>query len=763
MTREWTIGDSFVVRHAGMPFDWLESLAAPATLLEAAEEVLAREAALRRTAGKDFRHIEHAVIRCEPRRLPSVPDSLLPAVDAWRAAAEHYLTQYEEADQRATTELRTLLERPEITEAILLSNPDAYRNMLLPLLRSSGPLTSRRRRARRQMYTYVQRFCAKNETVSFFGPMAYGTVHDDDTALRTDLPCRREVFLSHWAGRALSRAIARDTRLLPDLILHRTSNGDALADLPEGADPSDQAAARDVIGRIDATGSTLRTLVRDTGRPAKEVARALRLLLAAGAVDMRLGAGAYDLRPLATLLERLRELPASPARRQWIDRLAGLEARRADLEAGSGPEREHLIRALEEAFTAVTGEDPRRAPGATYADRAIFYEEASSPFDLVISRDVAQRWQQRLRALLEVATGHGLATQRAAVETVCRALGPRRLDLGAYATLTTELFPAPGSTFGTGYAPVYRADEWPAEAERLEKEAAAAPGDRYALIDLCVKASSASDLSEADLLVARIHHHLLVPSWLGTMHPDQDGFAAAAERWVQAQRGRLIGFDFGRRNKGYYRFPGTEVALRPAAWNDSEPAVRRPERFTVTVDHHDVALWDPDGTRVFAYLPLDDFVKYAPFAALSHPQVAHPAVVPPGTGESREATQDEGLAEVRVGGVACQRRRWQVDTNRLGFAAPHARFLELRRLADRTSTRFLFCRSPHERKPYLLDLACPLAADLAGHLAHSTESLLAEVMSPGPDELWLRDARGRRYTSELRIQVTGRAMDGGDS
>jgi hypothetical protein len=60
-----------------------------------------------------------------------------------------------------------------------------------------------------------------------------------------------------------------------------------------------------------------------------------------------------------------------------------------------------------------------------------------------------------------------------------------------------------------------------------------------------------------------------------------------------------------------------------------------------------------------------------------------------------------------------------------------------------------------ERKPFLVDTTSPFALELLRHHARGGLAHLEE-MSPGPDELWLRDARGR-YTFELRIQATREA------
>ncbi|RAY16148.1 lantibiotic dehydratase [Actinomadura craniellae] len=728
MTRRWRLGRVFVVRHAGMPFDWLEGLGAPEELLRLADEVIDLEAALPAAAAE-------AVLECAPERLPAARSQAhREAVATWRAAVDHYRHAYEKADVSATEALHLVLDREEVREAVYLSNPDAHRNMLEPFLARGTALNARWRRARRQMYTYVQRFCAKNETVSFFGPMAYGAARPGGGAvLRTDLHPVRRVFFSGWAARELCRTIARSPRLLPDLTFCATGGGPA-------GDP--------VLDRLGGEGARFRTLARATGIPARRLAERLRALLAEGLVDVRLGGGPYDLEPLHTLRRQLEELPATPDRDAWLGHVDRLEGLRAALEAAPWPDRPRLVDALEAAFTEATGAPARRGAGATYADRAVFFEECSSRFALEVGDDLLAAWERRLAPVLEMCVAHGHTAQRAAADRVLAALGDTGdLTLREYAARTGAAFDATGgSAFQADHAPVYPAPAHAAETARLRAAAGALAGDRYAVIDLCPRAADASGLAGAGLVVARVHHHLLVQGWLAGMHPDPGAFGAEAAAWVAEQGGRLVGLDFGRRNKGYYLFPGRRVALRRPSWTDHGRAdLLRPEDVVVRRVPGGLRMRDPAGRDVSGYVPLSDFVKYPPYAALSHPQVMHPSF-----------TGDGAVPEVSVDGVAVQRPRWAVDPARLTARRPEARFLELRRLARRAGVRFVFCRSGRERKPYLLDLASPLAADLVAHIAKEAGTLVAEAMSPGPGELWLRDDRGRRYTCELRMQVVGR-------
>lgn len=748
MNRRWRIGREFILRHAGMPFDWLEELGAPASLLDLADEVLKQEQALlalvtARFDGERAASLRAEVLRGRTDRLPKAGgDGWSGAVHAWEDAVRRYSAAYEEADEQAGKRLRELLAHPLVSEAVFLSNPDAHRNMLRPLLAGDGPLTSRRRRVRRQMYTYVQRFCAKNETVSFFGPMAYGTVRPGPGAeLRRDVERTRGVFLSHWAARALGTAIARDPKILPHLAFHATGRGDT--------------AAEPLLRHLSPGGTVFKDVVRTAGLPAGEVARTLMRLVAAETLTVGLGGGDYDLDPLTTLHGQLAALPASPARERWLGHVRELAALLGEMAQQSLDRKAATVATLEERFTEITGRPARRGAGAAYADRAVFFEECASAFSLTVGDDIVRDWEERLGPALEVCVAHGRAAQSAAADAVRAAFtdptGEQsvELDLLDYATRAAASRADSTSTFQAAHAPVHSGAAWPTEVRRLTDEADTQRGDRYAVVDLCPSAPDTDGLPGAPLVLSRAHHHLLVRSWLGTMHPEPDRLAADAADWVAEQDGTVVGLDFGRRNKGYYRFPGREIAMRPLAWTDqSSEDVTLPERMRVTIAPDAITLRDPEGREVSAYVPLSDFVKYAPMAALSHPQVLHPTFASP----------DGEQPEVRVGGVVLQRARWRVPAEALTAPEPYARFLALRRLAGRTGGRFVFCRSARERKPYLLDLASPLAADLVSHVARDTPWLDVERMAPGPEGLWLRDAEGRRYTSELRVQVIGRSV-----
>ena len=98
---------------------------------------------------------------------------------------------------------------PRVREAVFLSTPDMYENVWAAYTsRPLRPANAKTRRVERQVYTYLQRLCAKNETASFFGPMGYGTAAEDAIfeLVSNPRPARR-VFFAFWGVEELIRKL----------------------------------------------------------------------------------------------------------------------------------------------------------------------------------------------------------------------------------------------------------------------------------------------------------------------------------------------------------------------------------------------------------------------------------------------------------------------------------------------------------------------------------------------------------------------------
>ncbi len=72
----------------------------------------------------------------------------------------------------------------------------------------------------------------------------------------------------------------------------------------------------------------------------------------------------------------------------------------------------------------------------------------------------------------------------------------------------------------------------------------------------------------------------------------------------------------------------------------------------------------------------------------------------------------------------------------------------------------MFVKSALETKPFYVDMESPMLVEILCRAARRMNSsggegqaLIFSEMLPGPQQLWLQDAKGASYTSELRFAV----------
>jgi hypothetical protein len=104
-----------------------------------------------------------------------------------------------------------------------------------------------------------------------------------------------------------------------------------------------------------------------------------------------------------------------------------------------------------------------------------------------------------------------------------------------------------------------------------------------------------------------------------------------------------------------------------------------------------------------------------------------------------------------VGKAVLRRESWSVP----GARAPGDADVLAAWARDRGMPRRVFVKTPVERKPFYLDFDSPVLRRMAArHIRQSAaapEPVGFTEMLPGPEDCWLADPEGRRYTSELRL------------
>lgn len=111
--------------------------------------------------------------------------------------------------------------------------------------------------------------------------------------------------------------------------------------------------------------------------------------------------------------------------------------------------------------------------------------------------------------------------------------------------------------------------------------------------------------------------------------------------------------------------------------------------------------------------------------------------------------------------VIC-RELWRFAPTELAFAASESeaeRFIGARRWAQTLNLpRFVFVKTPTEKKPFYVDFESVSAVELLAKAIRRAAagqpqeaSIAVTEMLPDPRQTWLLDHEGQRYTSELRI------------
>ncbi|MEO3810607.1 hypothetical protein ABGB17_16525 [Sphaerisporangium sp. B11E5] len=631
---------------------------------------------------------------------------------------------------------------------------------------SPGPPGGRNAKVRREeglLYAYLQRFCAKNESVSFFGPVDAVRV-EAGSAVPLVLNRRagslqgRWTRAAHWAAEALAGRAAEDLaehvplRLAPGFAA--SPDGRRLV-MPDGRaarlDPASGAAVRACDAGV--------TLGRFAEKATSEEEAAARRLMARGVIrrDIPVPTAVDD--PLAALRAALAGMGEDAA--TWVARVDRFAAGVARFAAAGDADRLEALRAAEEVFAELSGAEPRRAAGTIYADRLIVTEDCRGDVvDAAIGGPLLDGISTRLDPVLRLCAGYGL--------TVADAVHERALALHA------EL----GGGAATGFLPFIAAldahvdmtriaDAPPVAAWLARLAALVRDRDRDGLADLdpadvapftrplppgltvspdiFLAAPDEKALRDgaAELIVGEIHHGTQVWTHLGALLRDHDHLAAEIAELLTVD-GRLPAALVHRRTQGkaFERdLPGLDIEVLGRSTKDDAHRLRAAD---VTV------VRGPDGLRLRHPGHGDLFLRPRdPRAASSWLFGPPPVVAPP-------LDIPGASPRVRLGGVTLWRRAWEIPAAALDgllrAAGPAEALLAADRLrAEHGLPARVFARVPGERKPFYADLAEPLSLE---HLVHMTRAAsgplrLTELL-PGPDGWWLADGRGR-YSTELRM------------
>lgn len=296
---------------------------------------------------------------------------------------------YEQATQRLSAAIRDIAAEPRFREAIAWQNHKLLAECV-DKAAAGEPRNVRGRNHELTIASYWQRYCTKNDTIGFFGPVGWAHWSEQPTSpLSVDpgaeLVARRTTYFEVWAIDALAETLAEAPKMLPWLaprltpdcklegtVLYRPNRSpvlltDAEAELLSLCDG--ERTGHEIADELAWSGlSDLESEPEVLALLASLRDRKLILLDLEGPVCAR---------PENELRSKLVRIGEPALREEMLGRLDALTTARSEVSDAAGDVAQ-LVPALQRAndtFTRVTGKAPVRRPGVTYGGRTIMYED----------------------------------------------------------------------------------------------------------------------------------------------------------------------------------------------------------------------------------------------------------------------------------------------------------------------------------------------------------------------------------------------------
>lgn len=355
----WLTWPRFVVRHAGFPADLAFALGDP-ELVEAADRRLGTSAA----ADPEFDR-------------------------AFDAAAE-----------RMTSTLRRVAADPRFREAVGWQNPKLVATCLDKVVRGE-PRNVRGRNHEATVAAYAQRYGLKNDTIGFFGPVAWGEWTDGvggGIAWSDHATAERTTYHECWAIDALAESFCADPAARPFLVARVSGAVAVVGRLMRGARAARHLSDRErtVLGLVDGERD-LRTIAASlTWGEHSDLGDLDRLWpVVEGLVDRGVlvwaWVGPIEAYPERRLRGCLDYIADPVVRRDLVSKLDRYLERAAAVHDAQGD-----VSRLEEAFDLLgcefkrlTGQEGSRRDGQNYAGRTLVYQDTRS--ELHLSADAPTR------------------------------------------------------------------------------------------------------------------------------------------------------------------------------------------------------------------------------------------------------------------------------------------------------------------------------------------------------------------------------------
>jgi len=333
-----------------------------------------------------------------------------------------YARWFESELQQVRESLYHLVCDEHFQEALLLSNPNIY-TIALPSYKrhyEHGSRSAKIRQLEDRFYAYIQRFCTKNETTSFFGPIDYGQFDRDARQpmiferVEGGALAQRRTRMTYWAAETLAQKISEDKAMRPYL---KPTLGDGFSLLPSGKlycavtnqSFSISEAAKMLLKHIDGHKNIQDIIKLYQGDFDSVFQKLLKQKIVT--VSIRIPTAATD--PLGWLYTYVSDLPDCASRSCWLQHLASFHESINHFTYAPATHKLRILQELERAFLLLTEQNSRRGEGALYADRLLLYDEAQGDITAcIVGKKLHDRLLEQLRVPLHLCASYSVLLQK---------------------------------------------------------------------------------------------------------------------------------------------------------------------------------------------------------------------------------------------------------------------------------------------------------------------------------------------------------------
>ena len=702
-----------------------------------------------------------------------------------------YDQAYADATDRLSRAIADTYADPVFREALTWQNPG-----LAQRLQGAGAGTSRRSKDRGRelvVASYLQRYCLKNDTIGFFGPVGWATV-DPGTAGLTMVPgeqliARRTTYFEVWAIDKVAAAIAGQGRVLGWLRPRRTRSAFLAGNVlyrpyrqPVTLTDAELAVLLSCDGR-----RTVSDVLARAGAPGGSAVLARLTELGALRLDLEGPMHAWPERLLREKLELIADPEARATALAPVDQL--VKAR--DVVAAMDGDPDGLAQALAglaDTFEQVTGSAATRKAGENYAGRTLVYQDAvrdvrvelgaavtralAAPLGLVLDsarwlvNDIMARYRELFADLLDgesVRAGGGPVTLQRLLTRATPYLsagmsgrGVGELAAASVAELQRRWQQVLGPPSSPSRHQVSAAAISATVAECFPGRAVAWSGARQHSPDIMIAAASPGEVQRGNFLLVLGELHIILNTLSGRLwaeqHPDPARLIAAE----QADRGpqRIVAIPAKDHPNVTSRTNPPSAILGPGQlyWSAAATdALDLPETDTVLSAAGMIVVRRGEDLVVQVMpsgLELDFF------------EVIGDAMVDIVSDAFQPVAPVAHRPRITIDKLVLSREQWTFQVADCGWAFvkdEQERYYRARRWRqDHQLPERVFYRVPVELKPSAADFRSIVLVNLlakhirqthaAGHAQYTVTEMLPDL-----DQLWLTDRHGQHYSSELRF------------